>query len=209
MRYLAPLTAFMGLAMLTIGCADSPTGLPPDADSASEDAMLGPAEGGETALAVLRYEAGDCPGPDTRGTGFLCESKDEVARYFVSHYQADDVFFCGGSSFFARWDVQERATGNATRYHSTLTDTPIFIYDWDALIAAAIGGNLCDHVVNDWVYQGTHDMVLNEVVRPDGSFTAQWSGQGFVYDQDGNRYSYSEHQTETEGGFTRQVVSVK
>lgn len=208
MRYVVALTAFMGLAVLTVGCADGTTG--PASETQAGDEPTAFEEGVvDDALSVVRYEAGDCPGPDTRGPGFLCESKDEVARYFVSHYQADDIFFCGGSSFFARWAVQEKATGAGTHFHSTLTDTPIFIYDWDALIAAAIGGNLCGHVINGWVYQGTHDMVLNEVVRPDGSFTARWSGQGFVYDQAGNRFRYSEHQTETEEGFTRQVVSVK
>lgn len=200
----------VGITAFVLGCGEMPTLPEAEGDQTRiattefvrEEAPPAP-------LAVLRYEAGDCPGPDTRGTGFLCESKDELARYFVGHYQADDIFFCGGSSFFPRWSVQEKATAAGTHYQSTLNDAPIFIYDWDALIAAAVGGNLCGHVINNWVYMGSHDMVFNEVVRPDATFEARWSGEGFVYDQDGTRYRYSEHQVETEEGFSRQVVSVK
>ena len=170
-----------------------------------------PIEPAEEAVAEapnLNFTNGpDHPGnsPVTRGYWdegcFWCESSDPAGNLYALHYQVDDIFYCGGGSGFAGWDYQGVNNNSGSLWNQQAkSDEPVFIYDMAALFAAFDGGNgfpepFCTFIAEEWLYAGTHDMIaIDKWMANNTSAYSTFKANGFVYDPDGNRFRYREHQ---------------
>jgi len=119
-------------------------------------------------------------------------SWDPDRDVLAAHFQADNAPFCGGEPF-ALWDLQ--AVNNQDDVYRTLwqlRDAPIFIYRF-----SDPEPDFCKLLLENWLYQGTHSMSFTDNDFFDaapGAESFNLMGHGTVFDRDGKRYHYTEHQ---------------
>ena len=126
---------------------------------------------------------------------------DPVRDLWAAHYQADDIGFCGGSQNRPAWDMQvvEKGNGGATM-NAQMRDAPVFIYDLGDHNAACAdpSPSCCIFLAEDYLYKGTHDATSNDNswwdTEDQKQNVWQYKAKGIVYDRDGNKYRYREHQ---------------
>jgi hypothetical protein len=93
----------------------------------------------------------------------------------------------------------EKGNGGAT-VNAQLRDAPVFIYDLADRNAACAADReaCCAFMATGYLYRGTHDATANDNSYWDTEDQKQnvwqFKANGVVYDRDGNKYRYREHQ---------------
>jgi len=184
----------VGLAVVVaVGCNQQP--VEPQSDQVAEVATLnfmnGPEQPGNSG--VERWH----------GWRHWTSTTDPVRGLWASHYQADDRDVCLTLPIRAAWDVQlvEKGNGGATA-NAQLRDAPLLIYDRGDAITACVGAAdreaCCEFMATQYLYKGTHDATANDNSYWDTEDQKQnvwqFKAHGVVYDGDGNKYRYREHQ---------------
>lgn len=127
----------------------------------------------------------------------LITSTDPERDLLAVHFQGDDFLFCGGAGFFELAETQpDNGQDGHVQGTNQLINAPIFIYRSSDLPCAP-GQERRRFLADDWLYKGIHTVMGQR----DGS-SAPGSGvnslgyhaTGVVFDQAGNRYTYSETQ---------------
>ena len=142
-----------------------------------------------------------------------CVTNSGDGQYFAAHHQADDIWFCGGSSEFYPWDMQLVENSSGQLYKQQAYDVPLFIYDLGDFATACFSGGpeeaCCTFRAEGWLYKGTHDMRAVDNWQ-DKRWYQQFMANGVVYDPDGVQYRYREHQKLTsEHGWTHETITVE
>ena len=201
MRMRIPLVAVLAL-FVAVSCDQQLVQL--EADEAAVEIpalnyMNGPEDAGKSGVSRLYYE--DC---------WWCGSTDPVEDLLATHYQGDDIFFCGGGSDFIAWETQLVENKSGEFYKNQAYDEPIFIYDRTDFFAACTSQEACcTFRAENWLYKGTHDMVAVDNWQAH-RFSMQMTGHGTVYDHLGNEYQYRERQKNTsDNGWTHETITVK
>ena len=190
------------IAFVAVSCDQQPAA--PQAEQVAEapafNWMKGPANPGNSG--VIRELLEDC---------WWCGTSSGDGQLLATHFQGDDIFFCGGSSEFYPWDMQLVENKSGQLYKQQARDVPLFIYDFPDLIAACNTSEeaCCTFRAEEWMYKGTHDMVAVDNWQ-DKRWYQQLMAHGVVYDQAGVQYRYREHQKLTsEHGWTHETISVE
>lgn len=200
MRWQIPLVVALAL-FVAVSCDQQP--VEPAADQVAEapafNFMKGPDNPGQSG--VFRGLIEDC---------WWCTTVDGDGYLVALHNQADDMVPCGGSSGFYPWDAQLVENNSGQLYKQQAYDVPLFIYDWGDFWTACTAGPevCCPFREEEWLYQGTHDMVAVDNWQ-DNRWYVQFMANGVVYDHDGVQYHYREHQKQTsEHGWTHEEIIV-
>lgn len=184
-------TALLVLA----ACSDTPSA-PESAGSADRPASPGVTPAAETLSGFLN-------GPESPGNSgvfrfqdvFVVITTDPDRDVFAVHAQADDLFLCGGDSDFELSDIQFVENQETfIRMLLKLEDAPIFLYR-----NSDPEPDLCKFLNENWLYNGTHSLVqtdnnLDAFLNDRGANSFGWAARGTVYDKEGNRCKYHEHQ---------------
>lgn len=190
------------LAFVAVSCDQQP--VEPATDQVAEtptfNFMNGPENPGKSGVERLYWE--DC---------WWCGTIDGNGVYLAAHYQGDDMWFCGGSSYWHPWETQLVVNSNGEHYNNQAYDVPLFIYSWlDFQSACSISQEACcEYRAEGWMYRGTHDMVALDNWQ-ENRWYQQMNAHGIVYDHDGNEYMYRERQKLTsEHGWTHEEIVIK
>lgn len=176
-------------------CSDTPAA--PEIRSSSDAPAL------PGATPVVETLSGFLNGPESPGNSgvyrfqdvFVVVTTDPARDVFAVHAQADDLSLCGGDSGFELSDIQfVENQETVIRMLLKLDDAPIFLYR-----LSDQEPDFCRFLTENWVYQGTHSLVqtdnnLDAFLNNTGANSFGWSARGTVYDRDGNRCRYHEHQ---------------
>ena len=125
------------------------------------------------------------------------------AEYIYAEDQGKylNKYDCGGSHDIPGWDIQESGNpDNRVTMVALKKNTPVYVYHLDDMYEAYDSNDnatFCDFIANEWLYRGEIDMVYTdnnwwanpEVQANPWGFRAN----GFVWDQEDNRYNYHEH----------------
>jgi hypothetical protein len=191
MHWRIPLVVALAL-FVAASCDQQP--LEPQADQIAEaptfnfvDGPANPGNSGVDRWVGRRHHWTDTTDPD-RGLA-------------AAHYQADDIGFCGGSQDRPAWDMQvvEKGNGGATQ-NAQMRDAPIFIYDLGNLNTACDISivSCCTFLADEYLYKGTHDATANDNswwdTEDQKQNVWQYKAYGVVYDRNGKKYRYREHQ---------------
>ena len=129
---------------------------------------------------------------------FVTFTTDPNRDVLAAHFQADDAFFCGGGSFFEFSDLQiVNNQDDVFRAVSQLVNAPLFLYELSTFPPPG-DPDECRAFAEDWLYQGTHSMVVRDndlSLGGKGANSFAWQGHGTVYDPSGASHQYSETQT--------------
>jgi hypothetical protein len=182
MRWRIPLVVLLAL-FVSVSCDQQPSeplGEQTVAETPGFNFMNGPEVPGKAP--VSRFVMED--------THYWCTSTDPERDLIATRYDPFE-FFCLGDPAHPDWEIQ---TINHSRnnYSGQGFDTPIYVYSFTDWITAP---DWCAFLDTGWLYQGTVDFRANETWNGDeseGMF--QFRANGVVYDQDGNKHSYREHQ---------------
>jgi hypothetical protein len=192
MRWQMPLA--LALAMLVaVSCDQQP--VEPQTDQVAEapafNFMSGPKNPGNSG--IDRWN----------GRRFSNNTTDPERGLLAAHYQADNIGFCGGSEDKPAWDMQrvQKGNGGAT-LNAQLRDAPVFIYDLGNHVTACTSSppseSCCIFLADEYLYKGTHDATANDNswwdTEDQKQNVWQFKFNGIVYDPDGNKYRYREHQ---------------
>lgn len=177
--------ALLLVTLLLAACGDSPVAPEnaPPGEAVRFNFLNGPDNPGEAGL--FRFE----------GTPLLF-SIYPAEDLFIAHFQADDSdVFCGGGTSFALAAIQIVANQETVeRRLRALKDAPVFIYRW-----SDPEPDNCVFFTQNWLYKGTHSMVevdnnLEAGLNNTGANAFGLTAAGTVYDPEGTRCSYNEHQ---------------
>lgn len=128
---------------------------------------------------------------------FVITSTDPDRDLLAVHFQGDDYLFCGDADFFqladSHWESGQE--GNFPEANQ-LVDAPIFIYR-SSDFPHAPGQDRRRFLAEDWLYRGIHTVMSHNVGdfgARSGAQSLSYAATGVVFDQAGNRYTYSENQ---------------
>jgi hypothetical protein len=182
MRWRIPLVVLLAL-FVSVSCDQQPSeplGEQTVAEAPGFNFMNGPEVPGKAP--VSRFVMED--------THYWCTSTDPERDLIATRYDPFE-FFCLGDPAHPDWDIQA-INHSRNNYSGQGFDTPIYVYSFTDWITAP---DWCAFLDTGWLYQGTVDFRANETWNGDeseGMF--QFRANGVVYDQDGNKHSYREHQ---------------
>lgn len=122
-------------------------------------------------------------------------SSDPARDILALHAQGDDLSICGGSSGAPVAEIQLVENQETfIRRLAQLKDAPIFLYR-----LSDPEPDDCIFFNENWLYKGTHSLVATDnnfdaFLNETGANAFGWRANGTVYDPDGNRCKYHEHQ---------------
>ncbi len=122
-------------------------------------------------------------------------SVDPANDLVVRHYNAEDIFFCGGSTGAAPAEAQLVLTPNAAVYGWKTGEVPVYVYRLSEVPPQVVSPQLCADLVDKWIYAGTHTLINHDnnlFFDPSRTNAFGWNGNGTVYDRNGAAYHYSE-----------------
>lgn len=163
-----------------------------------------PTAAGDATAAFINPMSVNTGGPANPGMSGVFRGQDVIFVFttdpgrdvLAAHFQADDIFFCGGGSDFELSDFQVvNNQEDVLRTIDELRDAPIFLYQLSAF--PGFGDEGCRFFAEDWLFQGTHTIRNHDNdlgVAGRGANAFGWSGQGPVYDPGGASHQYSEQQ---------------
>ena len=198
MRWQIPLLATIAL-FVAVSCDQQPVGplTDPVAEAPTLNFMNGPENPGESD--VWRYQ-----------WRYIFWSGHDDLNLAAEYMHAEDQgwyggaykYDCGGSYDHPVWDIQESGNPDNERVPMVAQrkDTPVYVYHLDDMYEAYDSGDnstFCEFIADEWLYRGEINMVYTdnnwwgspEVQANPWGFRAN----GFVWDQEGNRYNYHEH----------------
>jgi hypothetical protein len=192
MRWRIPLLLAL-VAFVAVSCDQQPVG-PADGEVAQAPTfnfMNGPELPGNSQVNRL-------DGP----FDYWVQSTDPDRDLYAFHHES-----ACGEQWLVDWDIQFMSPGPPYHINGQAQDQQLYIYDMSDLFDAAGAGTLCEFLEEDWLFRGTHDMRATENWTGSGLF--QMTANGFVWDPDGNRHSYREHQRYTSShGWTHEDIEV-
>jgi hypothetical protein len=156
----------------------------------------GPAETARPTVPSL----GTSNGPAEPGNSFVVRldgepfltSVDEENDLVVRHYDAGNIDVCGGTSSFPTPEQQFVFTPNGAIMQFRTGEIPVYIY---RLSEVPPGDPSCEDLETKWLYRGTHQLVArdnNFFAEPTHGNAFGYTGNGTVYDPDGQAYHYHE-----------------
>ena len=175
------ITPFIVGAFAIVGCHDATPG-PTAPDAPLFNFTNGPDNPGKSI--VIRFQSHDVFGASD-GAGVL------IAFHLAS--DAVGPFGCGPADLPV-FDTQfiNTAAGIA-RSITHVNDAPVYIYSFPNFLAA-LSGDLCGFLADEWLYQGNHRLTLVGDFSAGGT-TLGWSAHGNVFDPSGDLFRYTEAQT--------------
>lgn len=185
------------LALVSVSCDQQP--VEPQNDQLSEapayNFMNGPELPGKAP--VSRFVMED--------THYWCTSTDPARDLIATRYDPYE-FFCMGNPEHPDWAIQA-VNHSRNNYVGQGFEAPIYVYSLSDWISVP---DWCAFLDTGWLYQGTVDFRANENWSGDeseGHF--QFKANGTVYDPDGNKHSYREHQKfSTNQGWSHEDIVV-
>lgn len=189
-------TSLLAVALLAFAaCSDTPAA-PEITDS--PDISTSPA-----ATPVTQTLSGFLNGPAMAGGSGVVRiegttvvfSTDPARDILALHAQGDDLMFCGGSSGAPIAEIQLVENQETfIRRLAQLKDAPIFLYR-----LSDPEPDDCTFFNENWLYKGTHSLVATDnnfdaFLNETGANAFGWKANGTVYDPEGTRCKYHEHQ---------------
>jgi hypothetical protein len=128
-------------------------------------------------------------------------STDPQRDLMATHLQSDDWLNCGGTQGFALSDVQfvtnPQGAHDAVHQLAKAGDIPVLIYRISESPGWSDPAVMCAFLADDWLYRGTHRMVVTDndlYTSGPGANSFGMSAHGTVYDPSGTPCTYSEQQ---------------